>query len=140
MEFFWMCLPMHVLVTFWHSVFDTFFDTQCFCSTPKGSSKSKVSVSLSKISKEVGSSNSIQLEGALDEIKTEFVLASVRNLGYYALELVDGEIMKFESNGRVSIESTIKVFQIFIGKYICFQSNRSSLVLVNHNWNIFLHY
>ena len=74
---------------------------QCFCSAPKGLSKFNFSVSLSKISKEVGSSKSIQLEGVLDEITTEFVLASARNLGYYALELVDGEIMlnrmKFES-------------------------------------------
>ena len=90
---------------------------QCFCSAPKGLSKFNFSVSLSKISKEVGSSNSIQLEGVLDEITTEFVLASARNLGYYALELVDGEIMlnrmKFESNGTVSTELTIKVFPDF---------------------------
>ena len=63
---------------------------QCFCSTPKSLSKLKFLVSLSKIPKEVVSSN---LEGALDEIATELVLASARNLGYYALELVDGEIM-----------------------------------------------
>ena len=51
---------------------------QCFCSTPKGLSKFKFSVSLSKISKKVGPSNSIQLERALDEITTEFVLASAK--------------------------------------------------------------
>ena len=53
----------------------------------------------------------------MDEITTEFVLSSARNLGYYALELVDGEIMlnrkKFESNGTVSSELTIKVFPDF---------------------------
>ena len=50
---------------------------QCFCSTPKGLSKLKFSVSVSNISKEVTSSTSTQLEGALYEIATEFVLASV---------------------------------------------------------------
>ena len=83
---------------------------QCFCSTPKGLLKFKFSISLSNILKKVTSSNSKQLEGTLDEITTEFVLASARNLGYYALELAGGEIMlsrmKFESNDSVSIDLT----------------------------------
>ena len=103
---------------------------QCFCSTPKGLSKFKFSVSLSKISKKVGSSNSIQLEGALDDITTEFVLASARNLGYYALELVDGEKMlnrmKFGSNGSVSIELTIKVFPDFHWQICMFSKQLSA--------------
>ena len=53
---------------------------QYFYSTPKGLSKFKFSVSLSTISKEVRSSNPIQLEGALDKITTEIALAIARNL------------------------------------------------------------
>ena len=56
------------------------YSKQCFCSASKGLSKFKFSVNLSITLKEVGSSNSIQLEGALDEITTEIVLAIARNL------------------------------------------------------------
>ena len=89
-----------------------------FCSTPKGLSKFKFSVSLSNASKEVTSSNSKQLERPLGGITTGFILlSSARNLGYYALELADREIMlsrmKFESNGSVLIALTIKVFPDF---------------------------
>ena len=103
---------------------------QCFCSTPECLSKFKFSWSLSKISKEIGSSNSKQLEGALDEITTKFVLASARNLGYFALELSGGEIMlirmKFESNGIVSIELTIKVFPDFYWQIYMFSKEFSA--------------
>ena len=103
---------------------------QCFCSAPKGLSKFKFSVSLSKISKKVGSSNSIQLEGALDEITTEFVLASAKNLGYFALELVDEEKMlnrmKFGSNGSVSIQLLIRVFPDFHWQICTFSKQLSA--------------
>ena len=50
----------------------------------------------------------------MHEIATKFVLASARNVGCYALELADGEIMlsrmKVESNGSVSIGLTTKDF------------------------------
>ena len=103
---------------------------QCFCSAPKGLSKFKFSVSLSKISKKVGSSNSIQLEGALDEITTEFVLASAKNLVYFALELVDEEKMlnrmKFGSNGSVSIQLLIRVFPDFHWQICMFSKQLSA--------------
>ena len=53
----------------------------------------------------------------MDEVTAGFILSSARNFGYCALELADGEIMlnrmKFESNGSVLIELTIKVFPDF---------------------------
>ena len=53
-----------------------------------------------------------------------------RNLGYYALELEDEEIMlnimKFESNGSVSIELTIKVFPDFHWQIYTFSKQLSA--------------
>ena len=59
-------------------------DNAPFDSHFEQNSKFKFSVSLSNISKEVTSSNSKELERALDEITTKFVLASESNFGYYA--------------------------------------------------------